>query len=78
MHISQGILKGYFKSNPFRQQKLKIFAKERSKFDSLILNYNSLLKPMFLKGTIQLIQTGLNPIKLIKLQIFLCISLTVV
>jgi hypothetical protein len=60
MHISQGILKGYFKSNPFRQQKLKIFAKERPKFDSLILNYNSPLKPMFLKGTIQLIQTGIK------------------
>jgi hypothetical protein len=33
MHISQGILKGYFKANPYRQQKLKIFAKERPIFD---------------------------------------------
>ena len=41
MHISQGILKGYFKVNPFRQQKLKIFAKEAATFDCLILNYNS-------------------------------------
>ena len=65
MHISQGILKGYFKSNPFRQQKLKVFAKERPKFDSLILNYNSPLKPMFLKGTIQLIQTGVVTQKII-------------
>ena len=45
-------------SNPFHQQKLKVFGKERPKFDSLIFNHNSPLKPMFVRGTQHLIQTG--------------------
>ena len=45
-------------SNPFHQQKLKVFGKERPKFDSLIFNHNSPLKPMFVQGTQQLIETG--------------------
>jgi hypothetical protein len=35
-----------------------MFAKEKAVFDCLILNYNSPLKPMFMKGTVQLFQTG--------------------
>ena len=51
-------MQGYFKSNPYRQQKLKVFGKERPTVDSLILNHNSPFKPMMVKGTQQLIQSG--------------------
>ena len=56
--ISTGMLKGYFRSNPFRQQNLKTFAKGRATFYSVIVPLNSPLKPILQKASNQLKEAG--------------------
>ena len=46
IHTFAGMLKGYFKSNPNRQQNLQIFARGRAEFSSVIVPINSPLKPI--------------------------------
>ena len=58
IHISDGMLKGYFKSNPFHIQNIKTFAKGRASFYSVIVPVNSPLKPILQKATNQLQQSG--------------------
>ena len=58
IHISDGMLKGYFKSNPFHIQNIKTFAKGRASFYSVIVPINSPLKPILQKATNQLQQSG--------------------
>ena len=45
IHTFTGMLRGYFKANPFHQQNLKVFAKGRAEFQALIVPINSPLKP---------------------------------
>ena len=46
IHTFTGQLKGYFKSHPYHQQNLKIFARGRAEFSALIVPINSPLKPI--------------------------------
>ena len=58
IYISEGILKGYFKSNPFHLQNVKTFGKGRASFFSLIVPTNSPLKPILQKASNQLMESG--------------------
>jgi len=58
MHCSEGMLKGYFQANPFRQQTLKTFAKGRATFYALIVPINSPLKPILQKASNTLLEAG--------------------
>ncbi len=53
-----GMLKGYFQSNPFRQQNLKIFARGRPEFYTLIVPVNSPMKPILQKACSILQEAG--------------------
>ena len=59
IHASYGQLKGYFQSNPFRQQSLKTFAKSKSVFHASIVPWNSPLKPILQKASNQLTELGM-------------------
>ena len=52
-------MKGYFQSNPFRQQSLKTFAKSKSVFHASIVPWNSPLKPILQKASNQLTELGM-------------------
>ena len=58
MHVNYGSLLGYFKANPFHTQNIKVFGKSRPEYFSLILPYNSPLKPILQKSTNEFIETG--------------------
>ena len=58
IHTFTGMLKGYFKSNPFHQQKLKIFARGRAEFYALIVPLNSPLKPILQMASNALTEAG--------------------
>ena len=58
IYISEGILKGYFKANPFHLQNVKTFGKGRASFFSLIVPTNSPLKPILQKASNQLMESG--------------------
>ena len=60
IHASSGQLKGYFQSNPFRQQNLKTFANSKSVFHALIVPLNSPLKPILQKASNQLLESGMQ------------------
>ena len=47
IQIEEGTLKSHFKSNPFWQQKVKTFAKERASYQANIFPKNSPLVPFF-------------------------------
>ena len=52
-------MKGYFQSNPFRQQKLKTFAKSKLVYHASIVPWNSPLKPILQKAATQLAELGM-------------------
>lgn len=54
IHTDAGMLKGFFKANPFYSQNLKVFARGRAEFYTLILPFNSPLKPILQKICSQL------------------------
>ena len=58
IHTMTGMLKGFFKSNPFHQQNLKVFAKGRAEFYSLIVPINSPLKPILQTASNSLTEAG--------------------
>jgi hypothetical protein len=58
LHATDGMLKGFFKSNPFNQPTIKVFGGSRSRFDCLELTKNSPLKPMFTNGMSKLLERG--------------------
>lgn len=58
IHTMTGMLKGYFQSHPFRQQNLKIFARGRPEFYTLIIPVNSPLKPILQRACSLLQEAG--------------------
>ena len=58
IHTFTGMLKGYFKSNPYRQQNLKIFARGKAEFSTLIVPINSPLKPILQAASNALTEAG--------------------
>lgn len=44
IHANSAMLRGYFRENPFHQQELKVFGRERPTYSAVILNRNSPLK----------------------------------
>ena len=56
--VSNGRLLGYFKSNPFVSQKIKVFGEAKPQYYGYLLPTNSPLKPVLQKGTNILIETG--------------------
>jgi len=58
IHTMTGMLKGFFKSNPFWQQNLKVFAKGRAEFYALIVPINSPLKPILQMASNALTESG--------------------
>ncbi len=58
IHTLSGMLKGYFQSNPFHHQNLKIFGKGKAKFYSIIVPFNSPLKPILQVATNTFIESG--------------------
>lgn len=64
IHIEQTKLKSYFNSNPFHQQKLKVFAKAKPILTALIVPKNSPLKPILQSASNTLTQTGVADVLL--------------
>ena len=60
IHIYYGMLKAYFKTDPFRQQNLKTFAKGRAEFSAIILPFNSPLKPILQSASNTLTENGIQ------------------
>ena len=58
IYISDGILKGYFKSNPFHVQKVRTFGKDKPFFYALMFPTNTPLKPILQKASNQLVEGG--------------------
>lgn len=58
IHTMTGMLKGYFRANPFHQQNLKVFARGRAEFYTLIIPFNSPLKPILQKACSELQEAG--------------------
>lgn len=58
IHTMTGMLKGYFQSHPFRQQNLKIFARGRPEFYTLIVPVNSPMKPILQRACSLLQEAG--------------------
>ena len=53
-----GILKGYFRNNPFHNQELMVFGREKSTYNALIFTKNSPLAPVFDLGMKMMRETG--------------------
>ena len=49
---------GYLKSNPFHQQDLKTFARQKGTYYALIVPLNSPLKPILQKASNALLEAG--------------------
>ena len=64
IHIGEGRLMSYFNTNPFRQQKLKVFAKSQPKPQGLIVQLNSPLKPILQAAFNALTEAGIKDVLL--------------
>ena len=60
IQVWSGMLKGYFKSNPFHQQKMKVFARGKVTREQLIVPFNSPLKPILQAASNSLIEAGVT------------------
>ena len=60
IHIGEGRLMSYFNTNPFHQQKLKVFAKSRPQPQGLIVQLNSPLKPILQAASNALTEAGIK------------------
>ena len=49
---------GYFKANPFHQQDVKTFARQKGSYYALIIPINSPLKPILQKASNTLLEAG--------------------
>ena len=58
IHISERMLKRYFLERPYVQQPVKVFAKGKPEFKTIIVTLNSPLKPVFEFGIRSLMQGG--------------------
>ena len=58
IHISERMLKRYFLERPYIQQPIKVFAKGKPEFKTIIVTLNSPLKPIFEFGIRSLMQGG--------------------
>lgn len=56
IYVSSAMLKGYFRENPFHQQELKIFGKEKPTYSAVVLTRNSPLKQVFTSVTVYILQ----------------------
>ena len=54
IHVNSAILRGYFRENPFHQQELKVFGRQRPTYYAIILNRNSPLKQV-MKNNIEVL-----------------------
>ena len=59
-HIGEGSLMSYFNTNPFHQQKLKVFAKSQPQPQGLIVQLNSPLKPILQAASNALTEAGIK------------------
>ena len=60
IHITEGVLKGYFHSHPFHQQELKVFARSHPEYEHIIVPLNSPLKPILQSASTKLIESGIK------------------
>ena len=60
IHIGEGRLMSYFNTNPFHQQKLKVFAKSQPQPQGLIVQLNSPLKPILQAASNALTEAGIK------------------
>jgi hypothetical protein len=60
IHIGEGDLKSYFKKNPFRQQKLKVFAKSQPQPAGIVVELNSPLTPILRAASTALAEAGIK------------------
>ena len=60
IHIGEGRLTSYFKTNPFHQQKLKVFARSRPQPQGIIVQHNSPLKPILQAAANALTEAGIT------------------
>ena len=60
IHTFVGMLKGYFQANPFRNQRVKVFAFGRAEYYSVIVPSNSPLKPFLQRASNILTEAGTN------------------
>ena len=60
IHIGEGRLTSYFKTNPFHQQKLKVFARSRPQPQGIIVQHNSPLKPILQAAANALTEAGIR------------------
>ena len=51
MHVFRGMLQGWLRVNPFHQQRLYVFGKERSRYQTIIFTKNSPMTPVWKLGT---------------------------
>ena len=58
IHLSERMLKRYFLERPYVQQPIKVFAKGKPEFKTIIVTLNSPLKPIFEFGVKSLMQGG--------------------
>lgn len=58
IHANYGELLGYFRANPFFSQNVKVFGKGKAEYFSLVLPFNSPLKPILQKGVNSMIEGG--------------------
>ena len=60
IHIGEGRLTSFFQTNPFHQQKLKVFAKSRPQPQGFIVQHNSPLKPILQAAANALTEAGIK------------------
>ena len=60
IHIGEGRLTSFFQTNPFHQQRLKVFAKSRPQPQGFIVQHNSPLKPILQAAANALTEAGIK------------------
>ena len=60
IHIGEGRLTSFFQTNPFHQQRLKVFARSRPQPQGFIVQHNSPLKPILQAAANALTEAGIK------------------
>ena len=58
IHVQMGMLKGFFRANPYHNQRLKVFATEKPRLDGLIFPLNSPVKEVMKLAMSRLFESG--------------------
>ena len=58
IHITEGYLNGFFHSNPFYHQPIKVFGTEKSRIDALIFPLNSPVREVMKIASTQMFETN--------------------